>query len=86
MRIHMRIHLHATAHTGAIIPKPEALKERRYPRPLPGPKDTPPAVAVAKTVYFFFCYCKNGILQNSLTQAHTGTHIIHTHTHTHTHT
>jgi len=36
--------------SGAIIPKPEASKERRYPRPLPGPKDTAPTVAVEKTV------------------------------------
>mmetsp|Transcript_37372 Transcript_37372/g.105453 ORF Transcript_37372/g.105453 Transcript_37372/m.105453 type:complete len:132 (-) Transcript_37372:1703-2098(-) len=37
--------------TGSIIPKPEASKQRRTPRPTaPGPKDTP-ADVVAKVTY-----------------------------------
>jgi hypothetical protein len=36
--------------SGAIIPKPDALKERRHPRPLAGPRDTAPDVVAAKTV------------------------------------
>jgi large subunit ribosomal protein L24 len=36
--------------SGALIPKPDILKQRRHPRPYAGPRDTAPEVAHKKTV------------------------------------
>merc|ERR1719183_1322556 len=36
--------------SGAIVPKPDILKQRRHPRPYAGPRDTAPEVAHKKTV------------------------------------
>jgi len=36
--------------SGSVIPRPEVLAQRRVPRPLPGPSDTPAGVAARVTV------------------------------------
>lgn len=36
--------------SGSIVPRPEILKQRRKPRPLPGPKDTPFAEVARQTM------------------------------------
>ena len=39
-----------SSQSGAIVPKPDGLKDRRHPRPHTGPRDTAPEVVAARTV------------------------------------